>query len=161
MVSKLMRGFLQTTFLNVETAAYHGLFEFGFLYMFNKRYFDQIGLNPFIVNLTTSIHYEKVSRTPIKQLGSNVFSECGRSRFTSLMAKGGVKPITPLNAFSLLLPFSQFVKTEHSDAYVKQQSIKNSILISSYRGLRHNTNLPVRGQRTHTNAKTRRKYKVV
>jgi small subunit ribosomal protein S13 len=28
--------------------------------------------------------------------------------------------------------------------------------IGSYRGLRHRRNLPVRGQRTHTNARTRR-----
>ena len=30
------------------------------------------------------------------------------------------------------------------------------IEIGSYRGLRHRRNLPVRGQRTHTNARTRR-----
>ena len=34
--------------------------------------------------------------------------------------------------------------------------IKRLIEIGSYRGLRHRRNLPVRGQRTHTNARTRR-----
>ena len=34
--------------------------------------------------------------------------------------------------------------------------IKRLIEISSYRGMRHRRNLPVRGQRTHTNARTRR-----
>lgn len=35
-------------------------------------------------------------------------------------------------------------------------NIKRLMDISSYRGLRHRRNLPVRGQRTHTNARTRR-----
>jgi len=34
--------------------------------------------------------------------------------------------------------------------------IKRLIEIGSYRGLRHRRNLPCRGQRTHTNARTRR-----
>ena len=33
-------------------------------------------------------------------------------------------------------------------------NIKRLIEIGSYRGLRHRRNLPVRGQRTHTNART-------
>ena len=35
-------------------------------------------------------------------------------------------------------------------------NIKRLIEIGSYRGLRHRRNLPVRGQRTHTNARTRK-----
>lgn len=35
-------------------------------------------------------------------------------------------------------------------------NIKRLIDISCYRGLRHRRNLPVRGQRTHTNARTRK-----
>jgi small subunit ribosomal protein S13 len=34
--------------------------------------------------------------------------------------------------------------------------IKRLIEIGSYRGNRHRRNLPVRGQRTHTNARTRK-----
>ncbi|MDE3178818.1 MAG: 30S ribosomal protein S13 [Acidobacteriota bacterium] len=34
--------------------------------------------------------------------------------------------------------------------------IRRLIEIGSYRGLRHRRNLPVRGQRTHTNARTRK-----
>jgi small subunit ribosomal protein S13 len=37
-----------------------------------------------------------------------------------------------------------------------QMNIKRLIEIGSYRGLRHRRNLPVRGQRTKTNARTRR-----
>lgn len=37
-----------------------------------------------------------------------------------------------------------------------QMSIKRLIEIGSYRGLRHRRNLPVRGQRSRTNARTRK-----
>lgn len=37
-----------------------------------------------------------------------------------------------------------------------QNNIKRLINIHSYRGLRHRTGLPVRGQRTRTNARTRK-----
>ncbi len=36
------------------------------------------------------------------------------------------------------------------------ENIKRLISINSYRGLRHKRGLPVRGQRTHTNARTRK-----
>jgi small subunit ribosomal protein S13 len=39
-------------------------------------------------------------------------------------------------------------------------NIKELIEIKCYRGMRHLTKLPVRGQRTHTNARTRRKHKL-
>jgi small subunit ribosomal protein S13 len=35
-------------------------------------------------------------------------------------------------------------------------SIKRLMDVGSYRGLRHRRNLPVRGQRTHTNSRTRK-----
>jgi len=37
-----------------------------------------------------------------------------------------------------------------------QQSIKRLMDLGCYRGLRHRRSLPVRGQRTHTNARTRK-----
>lgn len=40
-----------------------------------------------------------------------------------------------------------------------QMNIKRLIEIGSYRGLRHRRNLPVRGQRTRTNARTRKGIK--
>jgi len=42
---------------------------------------------------------------------------------------------------------------------LKSQTLKNLIEIKCYRGLRRNKGLPVRGQRTHTNAKSARKNK--
>ncbi|NRB20789.1 MAG: 30S ribosomal protein S13 [Rhodobacteraceae bacterium] len=54
---------------------------------------------------------------------------------------------------------------EHIDANVDvegdlrretQMNIKRLMDLGCYRGLRHRRNLPVRGQRTHTNARTRK-----
>ncbi|MBM9596343.1 30S ribosomal protein S13 [Roseitranquillus sediminis] len=54
---------------------------------------------------------------------------------------------------------------EHIDANVTvegdlrretQMNIKRLMDLGCYRGLRHRRNLPVRGQRTHTNARTRK-----
>jgi len=45
---------------------------------------------------------------------------------------------------------------------IKRSTIKNIqrlIKIASYRGFRHTEGLPVRGQRTHGNSRTRRKFK--
>jgi small subunit ribosomal protein S13 len=41
---------------------------------------------------------------------------------------------------------------------LKSLAIKTLVAIKSYRGLRKIKGLPVRGQRTHTNAKTSRKF---
>lgn len=54
---------------------------------------------------------------------------------------------------------------EHIDANVTvegdlrrevQMNVKRLMDLGCYRGLRHRRNLPVRGQRTHTNARTRK-----
>jgi small subunit ribosomal protein S13 len=37
-----------------------------------------------------------------------------------------------------------------------QQNIKRKVEIGSYQGIRHRRGLPVRGQRTHTNARSRK-----
>jgi small subunit ribosomal protein S13 len=37
-----------------------------------------------------------------------------------------------------------------------QQNIRRKVEIGSYQGIRHRRGLPVRGQRTHTNARTRK-----
>jgi small subunit ribosomal protein S13 len=40
-----------------------------------------------------------------------------------------------------------------------QDNIKKKIKLRIYQGIRHKLNLPVRGQRTHTNAQTRKRLK--
>ena len=41
-------------------------------------------------------------------------------------------------------------------AATSQQDIKRKIEIGCFQGIRHRKGLPVRGQRTHTNARTRK-----
>jgi small subunit ribosomal protein S13 len=48
------------------------------------------------------------------------------------------------------------IKVEGDVRRETQQSIRRLIDIRSYRGQRHVRGLPVRGQRTHTNARTRK-----
>jgi small subunit ribosomal protein S13 len=42
-----------------------------------------------------------------------------------------------------------------------RENIKRFLRIRSYKGTRHKNSLPVRGQRTHTNAQTQKKFKRV
>jgi small subunit ribosomal protein S13 len=42
-----------------------------------------------------------------------------------------------------------------------RENIKRFLRIRSYKGIRHKNSLPVRGQRTHTNAQTQKKFKRV
>jgi len=51
---------------------------------------------------------------------------------------------------------SKSLKVEGDLRREVQSNIKRLIEIGSYKGLRHRKNLPVRGQRTKTNARTRR-----
>jgi len=48
------------------------------------------------------------------------------------------------------------VKVEGDLRRETQQNIKRLMDLGCYRGLRHRKNLPVNGQRTHTNARTRK-----
>ena len=41
-----------------------------------------------------------------------------------------------------------------------KENINKKIKIKSYQGIRHKNKLPVRGQRTHTNAKTQRRFRI-
>lgn len=50
----------------------------------------------------------------------------------------------------------QNYKTEGDLRKEVSMGIKRLIDLGAYRGLRHKGNLPVRGQRTHTNARTRK-----
>ena len=51
---------------------------------------------------------------------------------------------------------TQYVKVEGDLRREVQGNIRRLIDIGAYRGLRHRRNLPTRGQRTKTNARTRR-----
>jgi small subunit ribosomal protein S13 len=67
-----------------------------------------------------------------------------------------VKDLTDAEIAKLREFINQNYKVEGDLRRDVQMHIKRLIEIGSYRGLRHRRNLPVRGQRTRTNARTRK-----
>ncbi len=89
----------------------------------------------------------------------------GIGRFTSnqLIARAGINPntrvrdLTEAEVQSLRDAIAGMgLKVEGDLRREVQLNIKRLSEIGSYRGLRHRRNLPVRGQRTRTNARTRK-----
>ncbi|KAB2902789.1 MAG: 30S ribosomal protein S13 [Anaerolineae bacterium] len=85
----------------------------------------------------------------------------GRTRSSEIMAKTGVdankrvRDLTEAEVGLLRDAISQY-RVEGDLRREVELNIKRLIDIGSYRGLRHRRNLPVRGQRTRTNARTKR-----
>ena len=67
-----------------------------------------------------------------------------------------IKDLTDAQVASLRDQISSSYKVEGDLRREVQLNIKRLIEIGSYRGLRHRRNLPVRGQRTRTNSRTRK-----
>ena len=67
-----------------------------------------------------------------------------------------VKDLTEDQVSRVRLVIDQNTRVEGELRKEISLNIKRLMDIGSYRGLRHRRNLPVRGQRTHTNARTRR-----
>ncbi len=67
-----------------------------------------------------------------------------------------VKDLTEEEVNRLREYIDRNVKVEGDLRREVDMNIKRLIEIGSYRGMRHRRNLPVRGQRTRTNARTRR-----
>jgi small subunit ribosomal protein S13 len=67
-----------------------------------------------------------------------------------------IKDLTDAEVTLLRDYIAQNYKVEGDLRREVQLNIKRLIEIGSYRGLRHRRNLPVRGQRTRTNARTRK-----
>jgi len=67
-----------------------------------------------------------------------------------------VKDLTDDQARSIQRVINQEGRIEGDLRKAISLDIKRLIEIGAYRGMRHRRNLPVRGQRTHTNARTRR-----
>ncbi|NCT67414.1 MAG: 30S ribosomal protein S13 [Rhodanobacteraceae bacterium] len=85
----------------------------------------------------------------------------GRSRAKKVCADAGVNPATKIKD----LAEAEVDKLRHEIAkFIVEgdlrrevgMSIKRLIDLGSYRGLRHRRGLPLRGQRTRTNARTRK-----
>lgn len=85
----------------------------------------------------------------------------GLTTSQQLLAQAGVDPTTRVrdlteDDLSKLRALISEIPTEGDLRRQVNMNIKRLIEINSYRGLRHRRNLPARGQRTRTNARTRR-----
>ena len=66
------------------------------------------------------------------------------------------KDLTEKEVSAITTAIQKSLKVEGELRREVQQNIKRMIDIKCYRGVRHLRGLPVRGQRTHTNARTRK-----
>ena len=86
----------------------------------------------------------------------------GRSTAEQICAATGIdestrtRDLTDEEINKIRAYIDQNVKVEGDLKREVQQDIKRKMEIGSYQGLRHRKGLPVRGQRTHTNARTRK-----
>lgn len=86
----------------------------------------------------------------------------GRTTSNEVLAKTGINPDTRVRDLTeeeitkLREVIDRDYKVEGDLRREESMNIKRLIEIGSYRGLRHRRGLPVRGQRTKTNARTRK-----
>ena len=86
----------------------------------------------------------------------------GRTRAREILGKARVdgaikvRDLSEEQARSIARVINQEGRVEGDLRKAVSLDIKRLIEIGSYSGMRHRRNLPVRGQRTHTNARTRR-----
>jgi small subunit ribosomal protein S13 len=95
-------------------------------------------------------------------IGLTAIYGIGQARARSLCAKAGVeatkrvKDLTEEEVNRLRQAIESEGRVEGDLRKEIQMNIRRLIEIQCYRGIRHRRNLPVRGQRTHTNARTRK-----
>jgi small subunit ribosomal protein S13 len=86
----------------------------------------------------------------------------GRSRSAEILAATGVNPDLRVKDLTdaELVPLRDYIegnlKVEGDLRREVAADIRRKVEIGCYQGLRHRRGLPVRGQRTHTNARTRK-----
>jgi len=77
-------------------------------------------------------------------------------RETGIGSDTRVRDLTEEEIVRLREYIDRYLKVEGDLRREVSQNIKRLMEIGCYRGLRHRKGLPVRGQRTHTNARTRK-----
>jgi small subunit ribosomal protein S13 len=86
----------------------------------------------------------------------------GRSRSRQILTETGIDPdlrskdLTDSDAANLRAFIEQNFRVEGDLRREVQADIRRKVEIGSYQGLRHRRNLPVHGQRTKTNARSRK-----
>ena len=96
------------------------------------------------------------------EIGLTYIFGIGRTRAAETPKAAGISPDTRVKDLSedevskIRKVIQEDFKVEGDLRKDTSQDIKRLMEIGCYRGLRHRRNLPVRGQRTHTNARTRK-----
>lgn len=86
----------------------------------------------------------------------------GDTKSVEILAKAGVSPDKRVNQLleSDVAKIREIIDADYQvEGDLRREvamNIKRMMDLGSYRGLRHRKRLPVRGQRTHTNARTRK-----
>ncbi len=101
------------------------------------------------------------------EIGLTYIYGVGRARAQKILAKAGVEKdkrlgeLTEEESTAIRKILEEEGRVEGDLRKEVQLNIKRLMDIGCYRGLRHRRGLPVRGQRTHTNARTRKGPKKV
>jgi small subunit ribosomal protein S13 len=96
------------------------------------------------------------------EIGLTYIYGVGRTRSQQTLVACGINPSTRVRELSddEVKRLRDFIdasfKVEGDLRREVSQNIKRKVEINSYQGIRHRRGLPVRGQRTHTNARTRK-----
>ncbi len=96
------------------------------------------------------------------EIGLTYIFGIGRASALDILEKAGVDPAKHVGELSdeEVSKIRQVITTEYKvEGALRsetQMNIKRLMDIGSYRGLRHRKSLPVRGQRTRTNSRTRK-----
>ncbi|MGD0920590.1 MAG: 30S ribosomal protein S13 [Terriglobia bacterium] len=101
-------------------------------------------------------------RTKRAEIGLTYIYGIGRARSLSILMRAGIDPNKKVKDLTdeEVNKIRQIIEEEGGvEGDLRKETamnIKRLIEVGSYRGFRHRRNLPVRGQRTHTNARTRK-----
>ena len=96
------------------------------------------------------------------EIGLTYIYGIGRARALSILMRSGIDPGTKIKDLTEeeTSKIRQILEEEGAvEGDLRKElsmNIKRLIEMGSYRGLRHRRGLPVRGQRTHTNSRTRK-----
>ncbi|MBO5143402.1 MAG: 30S ribosomal protein S13 [Clostridia bacterium] len=96
------------------------------------------------------------------EIGLTYIFGIGRTKSNEILAKTGVNPdtrvkdLTEEEVIKIREVIDKEYKVEGDLRREQALNIKRLMEINCYRGIRHKRNLPVRGQRTKTNARTRK-----
>lgn len=96
------------------------------------------------------------------EIGLTYIYGIGRTSSDKILTKAGVDPgtrikdLTETEVQSLRSVIEDEYHVEGALRVEVAENVKRIIAINSYRGLRHKRGLPVQGQRTRTNARTRK-----